>query len=399
MSNKLTIDKLPNRALIHPWFAVSAIGLSTFSVVTTEMLPIGLLSPIAETLNTRVSSASLMVSLPALLAAFFSPLVLLVSGRINRRTILCVLMLLLICANLASAAATNIHWLLAARVVVGLCIGGIWAIAGGLASRLVPEKSIGLATSVIFGGVAAASVFGIPLGVFMGELLGWRAAFVIMAIFTLLVLILLIKSLPSLPTDSAIKITQFSSQLAKPKVIVGLLLTLLLVAGHFMAFTFVRPLLQDVAHYQSQWIGPLLFAYGCAGIMGNFLAGGTADKQIKRLLILITLGLMVSMLLFSLVSTNIWASLLIILLWGLAYGGVSVSLMRLMMLIAPKALEVVTSLYITVFNLAIAIGAFLGGKWVDQYGLNTNMLIAGGVLAIALIVIVSPASQIGRKTP
>ncbi len=397
MNKELMIDKPQNRLISHPWLAVSAIGLSTFSVVTTEMLPIGLLSPIAETLNTTAGHASLMISLPALLAALFSPLILLVSGRINRRTLLCVLMLLLIGANLASAAASNISWLLAARVLVGLCIGGIWAIAGGLASRLVAKQSIGLATAIIFGGVAAASVFGIPLGALIGDLLGWRAAFLVMTIFTTLVLILLIKSLPSLPADGAVRVRQFIDQLANRQVIIGLLLTLFLVAGHFMAFTFIRPLLQVVAHYESHWIGPLLFAYGCAGIIGNFLAGSTTDKQIKRLLVLITLGLILSILLFSLAGISLLASISITLLWGLSYGGVSVSLMRLMMLIAPKAIEVVTSLYIGMFNLAIAIGAFCGGQLVDLYGLNINLLIAGVTLLIALLIIASLASGVGHK--
>ena len=103
----------------HPWLAVSAVGLATFSVVTTEMLPVGLLPPIAESLNTSTGTAGLMISLPALLAAFFAPLVVIASGGIDRRRILCGLLGLLVIVNIASALAPSMAWMLAARVLVG----------------------------------------------------------------------------------------------------------------------------------------------------------------------------------------------------------------------------------------------------------------------------------------
>ncbi|MEG1680452.1 MAG: MFS transporter, partial [Stenotrophomonas sp.] len=159
-------------AVAHPWLAVLAVALATFSVVTTEMLPVGLLTPIAHDLGTSTGNAGLLISAPALLAALFAPLVVLAAGGINRRYILCALLALLAAANAASALAPSMHWMLAARLLVGLCMGGIWAIAGGLAMRLVSAQRVGLATSIIFGGVAAASVLGVPLGAWVGELLG-----------------------------------------------------------------------------------------------------------------------------------------------------------------------------------------------------------------------------------
>ncbi|KAG1605762.1 hypothetical protein G6F46_013493 [Rhizopus delemar] len=140
----------------HPWWAVSAVGLATFSVVTTEMLPVGLLTPIAEALGASTGTAGLMISLPALLAALFAPVVVIAAGGIDRRRILCALLGLLTVANIASALAPSIGWLLAARVLVGFCMGGIWAIAGGLAGRIVPPQSVGTATAIFFGGVAGA---------------------------------------------------------------------------------------------------------------------------------------------------------------------------------------------------------------------------------------------------
>ena len=183
----------------NSWTAVIAVGLATFSVVTTEMLPVGLLTTIAGTLCITTGSAGLMISLPALLAALFAPVVVIASGGIDRRRILCGLLALLVIANLASAVAPNLILMLAARILVGFCIGGIWAIAGGLASRLVQENAIGLATSIIFGGVAAASVLGVPLGALIGDVIGWRWAFGIMTIFSALVLVFHLAVIPALP--------------------------------------------------------------------------------------------------------------------------------------------------------------------------------------------------------
>ena len=369
----------------HPWLAVAAVGMATFSVVTTEMLPVGLLTPIANTLDTSTGTAGLMISLPALLAAMFAPLVVVASGSLDRRKILCGLLTLLVIANIASALARNMAWMLAARILVGFCMGGIWAIAGGLASRLVPARSVGLATSVIFGGVAAASVLGVPLGAQIGDLAGWRWAFGVMALFSGLVLALHLAVIPALPAAAAATLRQFGKQLRNRQLQAGLLLTLLLVTSHFMAFTFVRPLLLSMAGFDTQWLGALLFAYGFAGIIGNFLAGVMAVRRTATTIIAISGGLLLTPLLFLAVGDSGIGGGMVLLAWGLAYGGVSVGLMTLMMKAAPGAVEIVAALYVGVFNIGIALGAWTGGQAVDRLGLSANLWLAAGCAAAALL--------------
>ncbi|MGO1767219.1 MAG: MFS transporter, partial [Advenella sp.] len=327
----------------HPWLAVTAVGLATFCVVTTEMLPVGLLTPIAETLDTSSGTAGLMISLPALLAAVFAPLVVLAAGGLDRRWILCGLLGLLVIANVAGALASGIGGMLATRVLVGFCIGGIWAIAAGLAPRLVAPPAIGLATSIIFGGVAAASVLGVPLGALIGEAFGWRWAFGGMAILSALVLGLHWAVIPSLPVAGSMSVRHFGAQLANRHLQTGMVLTLLLVAGHFMAFTFVRPLLLSVSGFDSQWIGGLLFAYGIAGIIGNFLIGMLATRHTQRTLLAIALGLLLTPALFLLVGDSTIGGGATLLFWGLAYGGVSVGLMTWVMKAAAGAVEAATA--------------------------------------------------------
>lgn len=369
----------------RPWLAVAAVGLATFSVVTTEMLPVGLLTSIANTLDSSTGTAGLMISLPALLAALFAPLVVIASGGIDRRKILCVLLGLLMIANIASALAADMRWMLAARILVGFCMGGIWAIAGSLAARLVPARAIGLATSIIFGGVAAASVLGVPLGALIGDFTGWRWAFGGMAVFSGLVLVFHLAVIPTLPVASSATLRQFGEQLSNGKLQIALALTLLLVAGHFMAFTFVRPLLMSVSGFEPQWIGALLFVYGIVGIASNFLAGIVAARHITQTLLIIALGLLLTPVLFLTIGDSHAGGGVALLVWGLAYGGVSVALMTLIMKAAPRAMEIATALYVGIFNIGIALGAWAGGQLVDERGLSSNLWLAGGFATAALL--------------
>ncbi|WP_445658757.1 MFS transporter [Achromobacter sp. NCFB-sbj8-Ac1-l] len=369
------------------WGAVAAAGLATFCVVTTEMLPVGLLVPITDSLGVSVGLGGLLMFVPGILAALCAPLVVVGARGIDRRRILCGLLLLLAGANLASALAPGLAWFLAARVLVGVCIGGIWAVAGGLAGRLVAPASVGLATAVIFGGVAVASVLGVPLGALVGDLAGWRSAFGAMAGLSAAVLLWAALSLPSLPVARSITGHELLGQLRNPALRRGLFITLFLVAGHFMAYTFVRPLLQSQAGFAQSWIGPLLFAYGVAGIAGNFLAGGAAARRLRPTLLAIVLGLLVTLTLLPWLGGLRPGAVALLLLWGLSYGGVSVALQTWMMQAARDAVEAATSLFVGVFNLAIALGALAGGASVDRWGLSATLLIAAACMLAPLAAI------------
>lgn len=364
------------------WLGVLAVGLATFSVVTTEMLPVGLLVPITGDLHVSVGEGGLMLFVPAILAALFAPLVVVGAKGADRRWLLCGLLAMLTAANLASALAPSMPWLLGARMLVGICIGGIWAIAGGLAGRIVPPQSVGTATAIIFGGVAVASVLGVPLGAFIGDLAGWRAAFGAMAAGCAAVLLLVALALPPLPAPRSLSARQLAAQLANPAVRLGLAITLFLVAGHFMAYTFVRPLLQSQAGFGQPWIGPLLFAYGAAGVAGNFVAGEAAARQPGRVLLTITLALLLTLALLAALGHLRFASGVLLVVWGLAYGGVSVSLQAWMMRAAPGAVEAATALFVAMFNLGIAAGSLLGVPSVDALGLRANLWLAAACMLL-----------------
>ncbi|XDZ52871.1 MFS transporter [Neisseriaceae bacterium CLB008] len=367
----------------NQWSAVLAMAMATFTVITSEMLPIGLLSAIASELNVSTGYAGLSVSAPAILGGLFAPISLLAAGTLDRKHLLCGLLILLVAANLATALAPNMAFMLTARVFVGFAIGGIWSIAGGVAAQLVQPQKIGFATAIIVGGVAAASVLGVPLGTGIGDLFGWRSAFIVMAGLSLMVLWLNIRCLPKLPVTTQVSFSAYRHLMQRPNVLLGLLLTFLLVGGHFMAFTYIRPISLTLLSLQPQWLSLVLLAYGAIGMFSNLLIGYFNSTKIAMLLFVLASS--ISLALFGLNHlpiTSLTRAMLILLLWGAAYGGVSIGLMSWMMRAAPQAIEAVTALYISAFYLAIAVGAFAGGRIMDVKGLSANLNLAA-LLALA----------------
>ncbi|MET9520694.1 MFS transporter [Streptomyces sp. NPDC002994] len=377
---------LPRAALPPAVFAVAA---ATFAVVTTEMLPVGLLTSLGSGLGTSDGTAGLTVTLPGLVAALAAPLLPVAVRRADRRLVLCVLMVLLAAANALSALAPGFGVLLGARALVGVCIGGVWAVAAGLAVRLVREEEVGRATAVIFSGIAVASVAGVPTGTLMGELAGWRWAFAAMGVFSLAVAVLLGLLLPPLPARGAGGLGEVAGLLRVARVRAGLLV-LALVTGHFAAYTYVRPALERVPDIGAGLISGLLLVYGTAGIAGNFLGGAAAARDPRRTLLVISAVLGVTVLLAAAVgggSAVAAAALLVV--WGLAYGGVSVSAQNWLMAAAPTRREAASALFAGVFNAAIALGALLGGRAADRYGVPGPLWLGGALALVGLVAVVA----------
>ncbi|MBD3008441.1 MFS transporter [Streptomyces sp. 5-10] len=375
----------PLRAWLRAWLAVVAVAVVTFAVVTTEMLPVGLLTSIGSALGVSDGTAGLAMTVPGLVAALAAPLLTVTVGRYDRRLVLCGLMVLLAVANLLSALAPGFAVLLFARVLVGVSIGGVWSIAGGLAPRLVPERSAGHATTLIFSGIAVASVLGVPIGTLLGDLVHWRVAFAAFAALSLAVAAAMAVTLPPLPATGTIRLREVPGLFRNVRLRTGLITTLLLVTGHFGAYTYVRPVLEEVvAGVGTGLISTLLLAYGVAGIAGNFLAGATAHRDPRRTLMVIFTLLAAAELLVPVAGATTAGAAVLLLVWGLAYGGVSVTCQTWVLHAAPDAREAASALYVGVFNVAISLGALLGGRAVDAIAVPSVMWFGGALVVLAL---------------
>ncbi|MGA4543503.1 MFS transporter [Uniformispora flossi] len=363
------------------WSAVAVVAAATFTVVTSEMLPVGLLSPIGASLGVTEGTAGLALTVTGLSAAAAAPSLAPLFARHDRRRLLCLLMALVGAGNLLSAWAPGFAVLTAARLLVGVGMGGVWALAAGIAVRLVAAKSVGTATSLVFSGIAVASVLGVPAGAYVGELLGWRAAFVAAGILGLGVAAALAAVLPPLPPEDARP--RLTEPLAEGRVRVALAVVALLVTGHFAAYTYVRPVLEEVSGVRSGLVGALLLVYGVAGIAGNFAAGYGATRSARGTLLVLASLLSVTVVLVPALGDSTAAAAGLLVLWGIAYGGVSVSVQTWLLAAVPHAREAASALLVAVFNIAIAAGAFAGGRIADGRGAASVMYLGGALAAAA----------------
>ena len=374
---------LKQPAPLRNWLAVVTVAIGIFSLMTTELLPVGLLTTVGAALGASDGAVGLMVTVPGIVAAVAAPTLAVIAGRLDRRLMLCLLMALLAAANLLSALAPNFGILLASRVLVGFSIGGFWTIAGGLAVRLVPAHSVGRAMSVIFGGVAVASVLGVPAGTFIGDLSGWRAAFAVLGGLSLAVLAALVVLLPPLPSSHSLGVRALTRQFRDSGVRAGVIATFCLVTGQFTAYTFVSPILQHQAGFDVKSISSLLFVYGVAGVIANFVSGPAAARDVRRTLSIIVAALGSTLLVMPVFAIGPYSAIVLLIGWGLAYGGVSVSLQTWMLKAAPQAAEAATSLLVAMFNLSIALGALLGGCIVDASGTRVVLWVGGALVLLA----------------
>ncbi|MEU2941009.1 MFS transporter [Nocardiopsis alba] len=376
-----------SRTTPRRWAAVAVLSLSTFLVVTSEMLPIGVLTPMAEGLGISTGATGSSLTVTGLVAAVTAPLVPRLLGGLDRRTVLAVAMVVLALGNALTALASGFAFMVLSRVILGLAMGTVWGMAAAVTTRLVALRDVALAVSFVIGGVAAASVAGVPLGTMVGDALGWRAAFTALAIAALVLAAALTIALPRLPRPAASAGDDGPAQaLLTPAVAIGLAMVALLVTAHFAAYTYVRPVLEEHSGLAPTAIAPLLLVYGLFGLAGNFLAGATAARRSRLTILTLAGGIALAVALSALSGQTSWVAWVWIALWGAAYGGVSVAGRLWMTRAVPHRVEQIAGLYVGVFTASIALGALLGGVVVEAAGLVLLLWSAAALALVSLLV-------------
>ncbi|WP_225726524.1 MULTISPECIES: MFS transporter [unclassified Nocardia] len=391
----MTADSaVPDQVLRHSpatfrnWLAVAAVATATFAMVTVEAMPVGLLTPIGRTFDVSAGAVALTVTLPGLVASVAAPVLPVAIGRLDRRLVLLGLLGLMLAATLVSAAAPGFAVLLAARAVVGVAIGGFWALAASCAIRLVPPHHIPRATSLAFGGATVANVLGVPAATLIGNLSGWRVAFLVVAGFGVVVAVTLGALLPRLSAETAVSLRELLRQLRIPAVRAGVIATFLLVGGHWAAYTFIRPALQDLSGLSAAAIGPAQLGFGVAGVLGTFAGGSAAARDPRRALIWAAALLTAALALFGIVGSTPVGGIAVLLVWGVAFGAIPVGVQSWILRAAPDNAEAATALNTSLYNLAVALGALLGGIIVDATSVG-GVLITGAVFGAVAIVAVA----------
>ncbi|WP_327139463.1 MFS transporter [Nocardia sp. NBC_01327] len=364
------------------WLGVVAVMLGIFSIVTTEILPIGLLTSIGSDFAVSDGMAGLMMTMPGLLAAIAAPVVTVAAARIDRKLLLCGCTLLLVAANLIAALAPDFWLVLASRVLLGITIGGYWSIAAGLAQRLVPPAAAARATTVVFAAVPLGSVLGVPAGTFVGNIAGWRTAFVVLGILSAAVLALLMLSLPALPAHQALDWTTLRTGLSAPGARFALLTTFLILLAQFGTYTYITPFLQQVTGVSS--VTALLLIYGIAGIAGNALGGSMITRHPRAALISAAASMAAAMLLLPTLGRGELGAAALLIIWGIGYGGVPVILQTCFARAVPHHAEVSSVLFTSSFQATFSLSALAGGILLDRTS-PSAVLMCGGITALLVL--------------
>ncbi|GIF25066.1 MFS transporter [Paractinoplanes tereljensis] len=355
--------------------------MGIFAIVMSEFLPASLLPRIADDLEVSAGVAGQAVSVTAFAAALSALLISVVLPRADRRRVKIGLTLLAIISNLIVALAPNLYVLLAARLLLGVALGGFWAMATAMAAHLVPAHHLGRALTVINSGVAVATVAAVPLGAWLGDVWGWRPVFLLGAGVALLALIAQATTLPSVTPTGASGLRALGSVLRSGVVLAGLFAILLVFSGHFSGFTYIRPAAESMSGIDAGGFAALLLVFGVANFLGTALAGPLADRSPRTGVFLFPAVLGVGMLAMHITGGSIVGLFTATAVWGFGFGGVPTTVLSWGARAEPTRLEQIGGAIVTVCNIAIAIGAITGGVLVDEVAANVPLLV-GGIAAI-----------------
>jgi predicted MFS family arabinose efflux permease len=333
-----------------------------------------------------------MVTIPGIVAAFAAPAVMLGAKNLDRRIMLWILSAILVVSNTVVALAPNLTILLIGRVMLGVAVGAFWAISSMIAVKIVPQDSVGRASSIIFAGISVGTVVGVPAGALIGAAYGWRAAFGGIAFFGILVLATQIILLPRLRPSQTVTIAHLVSLFRIPKARLGLLATLLAFVSHFGAYTYMGAFLEYVTLTPPAVLSALLVGYGVAGFIGNFISGTGSQRNPRLTLAISALLIGVPVILLPACGQSEIPASILVLVWGFAFGMLPVALQGWMMDAAPTEMESASAMFVAILQFGLASGALLGGIAVDHVGLSTT-LIGSGTIAIVTALIVWMSGQ------
>ncbi|WP_410658847.1 MFS transporter [Amycolatopsis sp. lyj-112] len=368
---------------LRGWAGVAAITASLFVFLTTELMPVGLLTPVSSSLGITVGAAGLMVTLYGVSAGLGVPFIVAWTRRINRRVLLSVMLGILAVGNLITSLAPSYPLVLATRLVMGFANGAFWAIGVGMAMRIVPERHANRAAAVVMSGISVATVLGMPLGTILESLTSWQTTFLIWSGLSVLVFVAVLLLVPSLPSQNTVSVREV---LGLPRKNVRLRLVLvtvvLFVLGHFGVYTFVRPFLENNSSTSSTFITVCLIVFGIGGAAGNFIAGYTVAKRLMASFVVGAAALVASLLLLLAIGHGQAGAMIALVLWGVSYGVVQLSQLTMTQAAAPETFEAAMSLNTMAYNTSIALGALFAGLLADNAGI-TSVVWFGVVLTAA----------------
>ncbi|MGW4666843.1 MFS transporter [Streptosporangium sandarakinum] len=379
--------------------ALLALAIGAFGIGTTEFVIMGLLPEIAADYGVSIPTAGLLVTGYAIGVVIGAPLMTMLGTRISRKTVLILLMGLFVAGNALSALAPGFGLMLSGRVVASFAHGAFFGIGSVVAADLVaPGKKAG-AIATMFTGLTVANIVGVPLGTFIGQAVGWRTTFAIVAALGVAGLLGIAALVPAMPRPQGARLRGELTAFRNPQVLLAMAMTVLGFGGVFAAITYIAPMMTQVAGYSDSAITWLLVLFGIGMFLGNLLGGRYADRALMPMLYTTLGGLAVVLALFTVTAhSKILAAISILLVGALGFATVP-PLQKRVLDQAHGALTLASAVNIGAFNLGNALAAWLGGI-VIAAGLGyTAPNWVGAVLAAAALGLAFWSAVLERRAP
>src|SRR6478752_3489485 len=377
--------------------ALLALAIGAFGIGTTEFVIMGLLPDVAADFQVSIPAAGFLVTGYALGVVLGAPLMTVLGTRVSRKRMLMILMGLFIAGNVVTATAPVFEVMLAGRVIASLAHGAFFGIGSVVAADLVaPEKKAG-AIAMMFTGLTAANVVGVPLGTFIGQNLGWRVTFFVVAGLGVLGLLGVAKLVPEQPKAQGVRISHELAAFRNVQVLLAMAMTVLGFSGVFAAITYITPMMTDTAGFATSSVTWLLVLFGLGMVGGNLLGGKFADRHLMPMLYVSLGALAVVLALFTLTAHNkVAAAVTIALIGALGFATVP-PLQKRVLDQAAGAPTLASAVNIGAFNLGNALSAWLGGLVITAgYGYTAPNWV-GAVLATAALVLAVLSAALERR--
>jgi len=368
----------------RPVLAVTALSIGTFSFVTTETLPIGLLPQIGADLDRSPSGTGQLVTAYAIVVVLVSLPLTLLTRRVPKRMLLGGLLAIFSVATLASAVAPGFGFLLAARIVTAVTQALFWSIVASTAVGQFPPERRARVVAALFTGSSLAPVIGLPLGTWIGQQAGWRTAFAALTVLAVATCVAVLTALPTIrPEDEAARTGDAPHA---RRYVLLLLVTALTTTGMFTAYTYLTGHLVQVAGLPVEALSAVLLLSGIFGTLGA-LASGTVLQGWERLSLLIPLGTMTSAFwLLDLAGRAIPAAVVAFALLSAAISSFAAGLTRRLLLVAPGSTDLASAGCSSAFNLGIGTGAWVGGLIAaGPAGVHATALVAALLTGTAFV--------------